>query len=320
MNNAETFAQMPRISAIICTYNRAAFVAKALKSLGRQTLAQEDFEVIVVDGPSSDSTRRVVDEMLPEHPNVRYEIESRIGLSVARNRGAEVASSPYLAYLDDDAQAEPRWLESVLTAFETCTPMPDCVGGPVLLDWGGDPPAWPPRRYWRLFSPLDFGDTGHFLRDDEYLVGANFAMRKAALAEVGGFDPRLGSRGRKIIGGDESGVLRELRNLGRPIYYEPKARVQHFVQPERLDMRWLRKRVFGEGASQPLLSFGDGRSRGFYAFQAYIDLRRTARFSCDYLAALMNRDQERRLDSALAVVQRVGRLRANLNLMLARKN
>jgi glycosyltransferase involved in cell wall biosynthesis len=311
---------MPRISAIICTHNGAKLLRKALESLARQTLAREDFEIIVVDNASSDATPQVVEEMRREHANLYYRREDRLGLSWARNTGAEIASSPYLAYLDDDARAEPQWMESLLAAFEACIPAPDCVGGPVRLDWGGNAPSWLPTRYWRLYSSLDLGDAGHFLREREYLVGANIAFRRAALLDTGGFDVRLGRLGGMLLSGEESAVLGKLRKSGRPIFYEPKAAVWHFVQEKRRRRRWLRGRLFWDGASQPLLDYGTGQPRRFYASQAYRDLRRMARFGCEYVSALTHRDQERRTDSSLALAQRAGRLRTNVNLAVTGKS
>jgi glycosyltransferase involved in cell wall biosynthesis len=311
---------MPRISAIICTHNGAKLLQKALESLVRQTLAHEDFEIIVVDNASSDATAQVVEEMRRENTNLRYRREDRLGLSWARNTGAETASSPYLAYLDDDARAEPRWMESLLVAFEAGVPAPDCVGGRVRLDWGGNAPSWLPARYWRLYSSLDLGDAGHFLGESEYLVGANIAFRRAVLLEMGGFDARLGRRGRTLLSGEESAVLEKFRKSGRLVFYEPNAAVWHFVQEKRRTKRWLRSRLFWDGASQPLLDYGTGQQWRFYALQVYRDLRRMARFGCEYFSALARRDRERRVDNSFALVQRLGRLRTNLNLAITGKS
>src|SRR5712671_6825521 len=105
---------MSRISVIIATHNRADLLAIALKSLARQTIPPAEYEVIVVDNASSDQTPAVVRQMSPAMPQVRYVFEERLGLSWARNAGLEAARAPYVAYLDDDAKAEPEWLEALL--------------------------------------------------------------------------------------------------------------------------------------------------------------------------------------------------------------
>lgn len=97
------------ISAIICTHNRDNYLGAAIDSLLTQDFAS-GFEVIVVDNGSSDRTRSVV-EQRANHPHLKYVYEPVIGLSVARNTGAQVASSEILAYLDDDAVASRGWLQ-----------------------------------------------------------------------------------------------------------------------------------------------------------------------------------------------------------------
>src|SRR6476620_7050027 len=107
----------PQISAIICTHNRAAYLGAAIDSLLIQDFP-DNFEVVVVDNASSDyaspessasRTREVVEARLGDR-RLKYVWEPEIGLSVARNTGAKEAGSEILAYLDDDAVAEPNWL------------------------------------------------------------------------------------------------------------------------------------------------------------------------------------------------------------------
>ena len=75
----------PRISATICTHNRAQYLGKALKSLSDQTLPATDFEVLVVDNASTDDTAALVESVQPMLPSLRYVFEGSLGLSRARN-------------------------------------------------------------------------------------------------------------------------------------------------------------------------------------------------------------------------------------------
>ena len=102
---------MTRISVIIATHNRADLLSIALESVARQTLDPTRYEVIVVDNASTDKTAALVKQMSTGMPQLRYIAEERLGLSWARNAGLAAAQSPYVAYLDDDARAEPIWLE-----------------------------------------------------------------------------------------------------------------------------------------------------------------------------------------------------------------
>ncbi|MBX2864275.1 MAG: glycosyltransferase family 2 protein, partial [Leptolyngbyaceae cyanobacterium MAG.088] len=88
------------ISAIICTHNRDQYLGAAIDSLLAQTL--HDIEIIVVDNGSTDSTAEVVQPRLSDS-RLRYVYEPTLGLSMARNKGANTANGDILAYLDDDA-------------------------------------------------------------------------------------------------------------------------------------------------------------------------------------------------------------------------
>lgn len=297
-----------RISVAVCTYNGAAVIRKALRSLEAQSLPESDFEILVIDNASSDETPLMVREESERRGNIRYIREEKLGLSVARNTAARLASAKLLAYLDDDAQASGGWLEALLNAFENRQPAPACVGGPVALDWGGKPPEWLPPRHQALYSGLDLGSAGHFLVSPrEYLIGANMAFRIEALRDNGGFDENLGRKGMALISGEESALLGRFRAKGLPLYYEPLASVSHLVKPDRQTRRWLVSRTYWDGASQPLIDYGKGRTRRFYAWHACRDSRRLAEIGLSIRPGTFS-------DRALEFIQRIGRLRTNVLL------
>ena len=311
-------ATQPRISAIVCTHNRADYLEKALASLTSQSLPPGDFEVLVVDNASSDGTAEVARHYAAHVPNLHYLREERLGLSLARNTGADAARAPYLAYIDDDARAAPDWLERLLVAFGRTTPSPACIGGRVWLDWDGAAPHWLPPRYYSIYTYVDHGDEDRPLGEREYLVGANMAFRRDVLLDLGGFDPNLGRKGSLLLSGEESEVVGKVRGRGLGVFYAGSAAVWHAVPPTRRCRAWLWARMFYDGASQPLIDSGTGRSRAHYLRQGYFDVRRIARFALGGGLALLRGDRERRLENTLALVQRAGRLRTHLLLAAGR--
>ncbi|HEY9873226.1 MAG TPA: glycosyltransferase family A protein, partial [Candidatus Obscuribacterales bacterium] len=106
----------PLVSAIICTHNRQQYLGAAIDSLQQQEFP--DYEVVVVDNGSSDRTRDIVAERLPQG-RLKYVYEPVIGLSVARNTGAKESAGEILAYLDDDAVASSRWLGVLYKAYSS---------------------------------------------------------------------------------------------------------------------------------------------------------------------------------------------------------
>jgi glucosyl-dolichyl phosphate glucuronosyltransferase len=114
----------PQLTIVICTYNRAALLQKALASLVVQTLPAAQFEVIVVDNNSTDDTAVVCAAFAAQHPTLllRHVVETKQGLSHARNGGFAAAEAEYVTYLDDDAIAAPDFAEQIVTAIRTVQP------------------------------------------------------------------------------------------------------------------------------------------------------------------------------------------------------
>lgn len=96
-----------KISAIIPTYNRVQVLPRAIQSVLVQTLPAH--EIIIVDDGSTDNTAETVAEQFPQ---CRYIEQSNQGVSAARNRGIEVATGEWLAFLDSDDEWLPGKLEA----------------------------------------------------------------------------------------------------------------------------------------------------------------------------------------------------------------
>jgi glycosyltransferase involved in cell wall biosynthesis len=267
----------------------------------------------VVDNASTDDTQMVVDSMAPELPQLRYVFETRLGLSWARNAGLAQASGPYVAYLDDDAKAAPGWLQALLAVFDEHAPA--CIGGPVLLDWNGLPQRVP-KRYWSLLSYVDYGDEDRALSEKEYLVGANMAFDRTVLSRLGGFCTDLGRKGTRLLSGEEAQLVSRIRDGGGVVYYAAHAPVWHLVQPDRIRPAWLWRRIFWDGASQPLIDGATAHPRAYCALQGWRDVKRIVFFLLQCVAALFRRDQELSFDFALNATQRAGRLRTHVLLLL----
>jgi len=305
---------MLRISAVICTYKRADYLRTALRSLCEQSLPREQYEIIVIDNAGETETERVVSEFKNHGVDLHYVIEPQIGLSHARNKALDEARGEYIAYLDDDARADAHWLESLVETFEEVKPEASAVGGRVWLDWHGEKPAWVHDEQLSLFSFVDHGDDGHALRRDEYLVGANIAFQVSALKAVGGFDGKLGRQGSVLLSGEEAKVLHEINERGGTVYYEPAAVVWHSIHPSRKRPSWLLRRMFWDGASQPLADRGRP-TRGALLRAVMFDLRQCLGWSASALAATLRGRKQTAWESFLGLSQRAGRVRSQLRML-----
>lgn len=142
-NNCSHDLMMKRdLSVIICTFNRAHYLRKAIHSLLKQTLPPETFEILVVDNGSTDETCQMMTEEFDSVTNLRYLYEPTPGLSHARNTGWKHAQGDYVAYLDDDAIAVSDWCHNILNVFKSYEIRPGCVGGRVAPIWESSCPHW----------------------------------------------------------------------------------------------------------------------------------------------------------------------------------
>ncbi len=249
----------PRISAIICTHNRDAYLGAAIDSLLTQDF--HDYEVIVVDNASTDQTRVVVEERLP-HPRLQYVYESTLGLSAARNAGAQAAQGEILAYLDDDAEASAGWLAALVEIYEQ-NPKVAIAGGRVTLIWPENQtvPKWLSMNMTGNLGAYDLGDEITYITQPGLTPrGLNYSITADFLDQIGGFDINLGRVGKNLLSNEELYMTEKALGMGYQVAYLPKALVAHNVAPNRLAPSWFMSRSWWQGISECYREQVAGRS------------------------------------------------------------
>jgi len=274
----------PRISVIVCTYDRYQLLDRAIESVLDQTLPAQDYEIIVVDNSPDQAAAAVHGERHAAHSRLRYRLEPVPGLSNARNVGLEMARGGIAAFLDDDARATRAWLEALLAAY-AAFPEAGAVGGRVLPVWAEPRPVWLHDDLLDSLSVVDWGGPTRVLREGEWLAGTNISYRRQALIEAGGFSRALGRQGsdRVLLSNEENEAIARLKARGSCAVYAPKACVEHRIDPARLTQSWLRRRmawqavsdcISGVAAGMPpavlaerlreLVDAGDGDAPGYF--------------------------------------------------------
>jgi len=290
MERLDASPMTPVLSVVVCTLDQADYLRKALGSLFEQTLSRADYEVLVVDNGSTDSTKHVV-ASFPGFVNLRYLYDPVPGLSHARNLGWQQARGRYVAYLDDDAVASPRWLERIRDRFETLVPRPAGVGGRILGIWEAEKPAWLGDDLQPYLSIVDWPASPMFLDESRfYLAGTNVCYARTALAECGGFPTDLGRKGLLLLSNEELWMQRILLSRGKPLWYDPEILVHHHIKAHRLTPDWFLERFFWQGVSDALLEDRLARSGvppRFRPRRFWHDLSGTAGDSIKLLAALL---------------------------------
>jgi glycosyltransferase involved in cell wall biosynthesis len=234
-------------SIVVCTRNRAGRLPECLGALADQVGAG-DHEVVVVDNGSADGTDGLVRAWAAADPERRRRLREPVaGLSRARNRGVAAARGEVVLFIDDDALAPRGWVAAHLAAYAR-DPAIVGVGGPVALRWPDGRPGWLAPRLEHWYSALDHGDDAMATWPTPHgPYGTNMSVRRATLDEVGGFDTRLGRRGRSLMSSEEGDLFSRVWATGGTVAYEPATLVLHGVTPDRLSRRWVLRRGWAQG-------------------------------------------------------------------------
>jgi glycosyltransferase involved in cell wall biosynthesis len=232
--------RLTRITVVLCTYNRARILAKALESVATQAMPQSvGWETLVVDNNSTDDTPHVVEDFQRRYPErIRYLFEPQQGLSYARNAGIREARGDILAFIDDDETADPRWLENLTANLHSGEWAG--AGGRVLTQWNGPRPPWLALDSSFTLGPLGFFDPG--TEEGQITlppVGGNMAFRREVFEIHGGFRTDLGRSGSSLMSCEEIEFGRRLMAAGQRLRYEPSA-----ITYQATDERHLRKKYF----------------------------------------------------------------------------
>lgn len=243
----------PSISVVIPTRNRPFLAVEAMRTALRSHYPSDRFEVIVVDnGSGTDDRVALSDVEANGGAKVRLIHEEIPGGSNARNAGLYAAEGEIVAFADDDVLVDRNWLASIARAFARSDRVGGVAGLTVPRELETPAQVWyegfakadpdfesrvfdrrdPPTN--RPLFPFTIGDFGS---------GENFAFRREALIDLGGFDSALGTATYTLGGEDVEAMLRVLLS-DRQVIREPAALVRHshpreFAQFER--------RVWGYG-------------------------------------------------------------------------
>jgi glucosyl-dolichyl phosphate glucuronosyltransferase len=244
---------VPQVSVIICGYSDARWgdLLAAIGSMQRQTKPPHEIIVVIDHNPSLLNRLREATSGITLVENAGVQ-----GVSGSRNTGIALASGDVIAFLDDDAIADPTCLEYLLDGFADETVAG--VGGEVRPLWVAGRPRWFPEEfYWVIGCTY----RGLERREVRNLLGANMAFRRDCILRSPGFkDGRIvatGNRGRATLGeeDDETYFCIRLTNAcpGMKLIYTSKSGVQHRVPANRCTWRYFLRRCYSEGMSKRTL-------------------------------------------------------------------
>lgn len=226
------------VTVVVCTYNRSQQLRDTLRSMQvLRTGGQFTFDVLVVDNASTDDTQQTLAEEVEQSPiEMRGVYEPTAGVAAARNRGLAEAEGEWIAFCDDDQEADGDWLLELLQMAKD--KQIRIVGGAVklALPEGAAQPALAVRR--------NFGESigrkPHPYSKSVSPGTGNLLLHRSVIEQVGNFDENMRQAG------EDTDLFRRIREAGIEAWYNPRAVVWHRIPAYRLTadyQRWSSQRT-----------------------------------------------------------------------------
>jgi glucosyl-dolichyl phosphate glucuronosyltransferase len=241
---------LPRNSVIISTYSkeRIGYLSDCITSLKRQSLKPD--EILLVLDPYPDLIEFYESRFSED---VRIVISENPGLSNARNTGVNNSQGDIVSFIDDDAVADERWLENLVSNYEDSNVVG--VGGLVSPYWENGYPQWFPEEInWIVgCSYKGLPESKTSVRNP---IGCNMSFRREVFDKVGYFRTDIGRFGKHLLASEETELsIRILGNIeNSKIIYDPSAVVHHQVPKRRSNLKYVWVRSFYEGLSKAIIT------------------------------------------------------------------
>lgn len=266
MDTEPTAALPTSMSVIVCAYTEERWedLERAIGSLRVQTHPVAQIVLVI------DNNDVLLERSVAGFPGVLVIPNARTrGLSGARNTGVAAAVGEIVAFLDDDAAADPDWADRLLGAYRS--PAVIGAGGTVVPRWLAPRPDWLPEEFlWTIgcsYRGLPVGRA-----EIRNANGANMSFRRSVFATAGDFDPSVGRIGKDAGGCEETEFsIRALRtHPGGRIVLEPDAVCHHTVTAQRTTKAYFTKRCSAEGRSKAVVSQLSGATAALSLERVYV--------------------------------------------------
>ncbi len=243
------------MSVIICAYTEKRWdqTLAAVESVRLQS--RESLEIILV----VDHNRALRDRFAGALPDViLLENAEAQGLSGARNTGIAIARGDVIAFLDDDAIAEPDWLKFLADCYED--PAVAGVGGLTMPLWETKRPSWFPEEFdWVVGCA--YRGMPRSRMPVRNILGGNASYRQEVFSLVGGFCTTIGrSSGKRPMGCEETELCIRItqRRPDMVILFENRAMISHWIPAARCRLSYFTARCYAEGLSKAFVAASVG--------------------------------------------------------------
>jgi cellulose synthase/poly-beta-1,6-N-acetylglucosamine synthase-like glycosyltransferase len=246
--------EYPFVSVVAGIRNEEKFIEECIESLLCLDYPEESYEIIIVDGMSTDKTR----DLVQKYP-VRLILNEKKNVAAARNLGVEHSHGDFVAFTDGDCKVDPLWLKTLVNEMKNAPDDVACVGGPNLI-FDTDPVF---GRVVGHAQETFLGSGGSAQSNNstrKHYVGSlpncNAMYKKNIIKEAGYFDERF-------VVGQDGDLNYRINKIGYKFLYIPEAKVLHH---RRGTLKSFSVRMFKYGMWMAELFKKHGEFVRWYAF------------------------------------------------------
>jgi glycosyltransferase involved in cell wall biosynthesis len=233
------------LTVVICTHNpRRHLIARAIDALKAQTLARDEWQLVIVDNASDEPVAPSLD--LGWHPAARVIREDELGLTAARVRAIRETTTELMLFVDDDNVLREDYLATARDLAKTHT-MLGCIGAGVIVPEFEVTPSAEILPHTRLLALREVARS-HWSNDPDdglmpwgpgLLVRRRVAEGFAAVVEEGALNAVIGRRGTSLASGEDEvfGWVAVNQGLGKGVFTE--LATVHLIPKERTDFNYL---------------------------------------------------------------------------------
>jgi succinoglycan biosynthesis protein ExoM len=270
-----THSNAIELTVCICTFRRPS-VSSAIDSIAKQSeLPNVNVRILVIDNDSEPTALNIVTEFRHRTDiHMDYKHVPGQNISLARNAGLDAATTPWLAFVDDDEYAAANWLAELVASRDGA----NAIFGPCEAIYSEGTPNWIRQGDYHSnrVTERDRITTGY---TSNVLIDMAFVRRHGLR-----FDPALGR-----TGGEDTMFFHAMYRKGGVLRYASRAIVYESVVPSRANFAWVVKRRYRAGQARALVS------RKFDWFE-YVRLSCTAPWKgaiCAIIAAVTSPNRAR---------------------------
>jgi succinoglycan biosynthesis protein ExoA len=212
---------LPFVSIIVPVYNEAAYIKQCLESILRNEYPRDRFEILVIDGGSTDGTHEIIEQMAKQYPQIIILKNYKRIQSVAMNIGIRNSRGEIIIRMDAHTLYAPDYIHRCVELLETTEAAN--VGGPqraVGTNYISNAIAI------AITVPFGIGNAYFRYAEREMWVDTVYlgAWRKSTLEALGGFNEEW-------VVNEDYELNYRLRKAGGRILLSPKIKCWYYVRP-----------------------------------------------------------------------------------------